>query len=88
MMILINGIVVSGIKFLERNVLSNIKMVGRYAEDDYLMSKVFSNDDCRIVVIKRKYFITIAKMMIRDDKKEDNINKLFLDVLKGKRIIV
>ena len=48
-----NGIVVSPWnKIFKRECIVKHKMVGRYAEDDYLMSKVFSNDDCRIVVIK------------------------------------
>lgn len=40
------------------------------------MSKVFSNDDCRIVVIKE----ILYNYCENDDqmtKKEDNINKLF-----------
>lgn len=83
-----NGIVVSpGNKIFKRECIVKHKMVGRYAEDDYLMSKVFSNDDCRIVVIKE----ILYNYCENDDqmtKKEDNINKLFfLDVLKERELL-
>lgn len=78
-----NGIVVSPWnKIFKRACIVKYKMTGRYVENDYLMSKVFSNDDCRIVVIKERFY----NYCENDDqvtKKEDNINKLFfLDVLK------
>lgn len=64
-----NGIVVSPWnKIFKRECIVKHKMVGRYAEDDYLMSKVFSNDDCRIVVIKEILY-TIAKVIQRQRKK-------------------
>ena len=83
-----NGIVVSPWnKIFKRECIVKHKMVGRYAEDDYLMSKVFSNDDCRIVVIKE----ILYNYCENDDqmtKKEDNINKLFfLDVLKERELL-
>lgn len=83
-----NGIVVSPCnKIFKRECIVKHKMVGRYAEDDYLMSKVFSNDDCRIVVIKE----ILYNYCENDDqmtKKEDNINKLFfLDVLKERELL-
>lgn len=83
-----NGIVVSpGNKIFKRACIVKYKMSGRYAEDDYLMSKVFSNDDCRIVVIKE----ILYNYCENDDqmtKKEDNINKLFfLDVLKERELL-
>ena len=84
-----NGIVVSPWnKIFKRECIVKHKMVGRYAEDDYLMSKVFSNDDCRIVVIKE----ILYNYCENDDqmtKKEDNINKLFfLDVLKERELLL
>lgn len=83
-----NGIVVSPWnKIFKRECIVKHKMVGRYVEDDYLMSKVFSNDDCRIVVIKE----ILYNYCENDDqmtKKEDNINKLFfLDVLKERELL-
>lgn len=83
-----NGIVVSPWnKIFKRECIVKHKMVERYAEDDYLMSKVFSNDDCRIVVIKE----ILYNYCENDDqmtKKEDNINKLFfLDVLKERELL-
>lgn len=83
-----NGIVVSPWnKIFKRECIVKHNMVGRYAEDDYLMSKVFSNDDCRIVVIKE----ILYNYCENDDqmtKKEDNINKLFfLDVLKERELL-
>ena len=56
-----NGIVVSPWnKIFKRECIVKHKMVGRYAEDDYLMSKVFSNDDCRIVVIKEIIYVFLT----------------------------
>lgn len=83
-----NGIVVSPWnKIFKRECIVKHKMVGRYAEDDYLMSKVFSNDDCRIVVIKEILY-NYCENNDQMTKKEDNINKLFfLDVLKERELL-
>lgn len=83
-----NGIVVSPWnKVFKRECIVKHKMAGRYAEDDYLMSKIFSDDGCRIVVIKERLY----NYCENDDqmtKKEDNINKLFfLDVLKERKLL-
>lgn len=78
-----NGIVISPWnKVFKRECICKFKWEGRYSEDDRLAGKIFSEKDCRITVIKERFY-NYCENEDQLTKQKENIKKLlFLDILQ------